>query len=343
MKKANLVYVDDETVPGIKRCGRPGAFFYRLPSGKKLTDPRQLARIASLAIPPAWRNVWIAPFAHAHLAATGRDAKGRKQYRYHPDFVAVRDAAKYAHLVEFAESLPVLRRKLAADLKKPGMPREKVLAVVVTLLEETLIRIGNEDYARANASYGLTTLRNHHVRVKGGELRFSFRGKSGRRWNLRLRDRRIAALVRRCQELPGQHLFEYRNDGGKVQSVSSADVNAYLKAVCRRPVSAKDFRTWAGTVEAALSFHALVEQEVRSSRRVLMAVIREVAERLGNTPSVCRKCYIHPAVVMAFEEGSGRLRSCRRQRGTGLSPAEKSVLALLKRARRQSRSILSGR
>src|ERR1051326_1180569 len=237
MKKQNLVYVDDETVPGIKRCGRPGRFFYRLPSGKKLTDRRQIARIAALAIPPAWNDVWISPLPHAHLAATGRDAKGRKQYRYHPDFVAVRDAAKYAHLVEFAESLPALRRKLAADLKKPGLPREKVLAVVVTLLEETLIRIGNEDYARVNASYGLTTLRNRHVRVKGEELRFSFRGKSGRRWNLKLRDRRIAALVRRCQELPGQHLFEYRGADGKVQSISSADVNAYLKAVCRRPVS----------------------------------------------------------------------------------------------------------
>ena len=329
-RRAGLRYVSDDRVAGITRHGRPGRFTYRTPSGHVLRDARTLKRIARLAIPPAWTDVWIAPFAQAHLCATGHDARGRKQYRYHPDFAAVRDGDKYARLLDFARCLPRLRQRVAADLRRPGLPREKVVAVVITLLEQTLIRIGNEDYARSNGSFGLTTLRNRHVKVTGGELRFTFRGKSGKDWQLTIQDRRVARLVRGCQELPGQHLFEYRDEAGRVQAVSSSDVNAYLHDVCGGDVSAKDFRTWAGTVEAALAFHALADKT--PSKRNVRAVIAEVAERLGNTIAVCRKCYVHPAVVDAFLRGTLVLRATGRRRGAGLSPAERSVLALLRKA-----------
>jgi DNA topoisomerase-1 len=286
-RAAGLQYVPDETVAGITRHGAPGRFYYRAPSGTRLRDAATLRRIRALAIPPAWSDVWIAPFENAHLAATGRDTKGRKQYRYHPDFAAIRDSAKYEHLAKFAESLPRLRRRLKADLVRPGLPREKILAAIVTLLEETLIRIGNEDYARANGSFGLTTLRNRHVTVKGERLRFLFKGKSGKTWNLSLHDRRVARVIRSCQELPGQHLFEYRDEGGAVHAVSSTDVNAYLREIGGADISAKDFRTWAGTVQAALAFAAY---EGRPGKRAVRAVIAGVAERLGNTVAVCRKC-----------------------------------------------------
>lgn len=328
-RRAGLRHVSDDRIPGISRHGRPGHFFYKAPDGRRVRDVHTLKRIRALAIPPAWQDVWIAPFDNAHLAATGRDARGRKQYRYHQDFAAVRDRAKYAHLARFAAGLPTLRKRLAADLKRPGLPRDKVLAVVVTLLEESLIRIGNEGYARDNGSFGLTTLRNRHVRVKGGELRFTFRGKSGKDWKLTVRDTRIAKLVRGCQELPGQHLFEYRDDDGQVQAITSTDVNAYLHDICGDDVSAKDFRTWAGTVEAALAFDAL--EDKYPSKKTVKEVVAQVAERLGNTVAVCRKCYIHPAVFESFERGQLKLQARSRRRVTGLSPAEKSVLALLKR------------
>jgi DNA topoisomerase-1 len=328
-RRAGLRYVSDDRVPGITRHGKPGRFTYRSPAGKPVRDPRLLKRIAALAIPPAWTGVWIAPFDNAHLAATGLDARGRKQYRYHADFFAVRDRAKYSRLIAFAESLSALRRKLAADMRRPGLPREKIIAVIVTLLEETLIRIGNESYARDNGSFGLTTLRNRHVTVRGGALRFTFRGKSGKDWSLAVQDKRVAKVVRGCQDLPGQHLFEYRDEAGKVQAVSSTDVNAYLHAVCGDDVSAKDFRTWAGTVEAALAFDALDDKT--PSKKTVRQVVGQVAERLGNTVAVCRKCYIHPAVFEAFERGRLRLRARGRGRRTGLSAAEKSVLALLRR------------
>jgi len=328
-RKAGLRYVSDMAVKGITRHGRPGRFFYKSPSGRILRDKRILRRIARLAIPPAWTDVWIAPFENAHLAATGRDARGRKQYRYHDDFAAVRDRAKYEHLIRFAETLPKLREKLASDLRSPGLPRGKVIACVITLLEETLIRIGNEDYARANNSFGLTTLRNRHVRVRGGALCFTFKGKSGREWDLSLRDPRVAKVVRGCQELPGQHLFGYRGEGGKTRDISSTDVNAYLHRVCGPGISAKDFRTWAGTVEAALAFDALGDKT--PSKKNEKDVVALVAARLGNTPAVCRKCYIHPAVFDAFERGRLALKSRSRTRRTGLSRVEKSVLALLKR------------
>lgn len=327
-RKAGLRYVSDTALAGITRHGRPGHFIYKSPTGRAVRDPRLLRRIAKLAIPPAWRQVWIAPFDNAHLAATGLDAKGRKQYRYHADFAAVRDRAKYDHLAQFAKHLPTLRKRLAADLKRRGLPREKVIAVVIALLEETLIRIGNEGYARDNGSFGLTTLRNRHVKIKGGELRFTFRGKSGKDWQLQLHDPRVAKVVRGCQDLPGQHLFEYRDEAGQPHSIISNDVNAYLHEVCGPDVSAKDFRTWAGTVEAALAFDALDDKY--PGKKTVKAVVAEVADRLGNTIAVCRKCYIHPAVFGAFEGGRLALASRNRRHVTGLSAAEKSVLKLLK-------------
>jgi DNA topoisomerase-1 len=329
-RRAGLRYVSDDRVAGITRHGSPGHFYYKTPSGQRIRDVRTLKRIRALAIPPAWTDVWIAPFDNAHLAATGKDARGRKQYRYHADFAAVRDRDKYLHLVHFAQSLPRLRKQLAADLRRPGLPREKVIAVIITLLEETLIRIGNEGYARDNGSFGLTTLRNRHVKVRGGELQFTFRGKSGKDWSLAIHDRRVARVVRSCQELPGQHLFEYRDEDGKIQMVTSTDVNAYLHTVCGDDISAKDFRTWAGTVEAALAFHALPDKTPTKSN--VRSVIGEVAERLGNTVAVCRKCYIHPAIFERFERGRLQLRSTGRARRTGLSAAEKAVLVLLRRS-----------
>jgi DNA topoisomerase-1 len=326
-RAAGLRYVSDERLPGIRRRGAAGHFYYVAPSGQRVRDKATLKRIRALAIPPAWTDVWIAPFANAHLMATGRDAKGRKQYRYHDGFAAVRDADKYAHLVEFASGLGQLRKRLKADLKRPGLPREKVLASVVTLLEQTLIRIGNEDYARANNSFGLTTLRNRHVKVKGSELRFLFQGKSGKQWQLAVQDPRVAKVIRSCQELPGQHLFEYRDPAGKVHAVTSSDVNQYLREVSGREISAKDFRTWAGTVAAALALRGL---EGIPSKRALRQVISGVAEKLGNTISVCRKCYVHPGVITAYEEGRLTLRLPARAKN-GLSPAEQAVLAYLKR------------
>lgn len=324
---AGLRYVNDETLRGITRRGTPGHFRYLTPNGKSLGDKAVLKRIRALAIPPAWTDVWIAPFANAHLMATGRDARGRKQYRYHSGFAAVRDADKYAHLAEFAASLPALRRRLKRDLARAGLPREKVLATIVSLLEQTLIRVGNEDYARTNHSFGLTTLRNRHVRIRGPELRFLFRGKSGKQWSLALRDRRVARVIRSCQELPGQHLFEYPDADGVVRAISSSDVNAYLREITGADISAKDFRTWAGTVKAAMVFQAAPEKIPKKTAR---ATIAAVAEELGNTAAVCRKCYIHPRIIAAFEAGALRLRVPVRGRG-GLSAAESAVLAYLRR------------
>ena len=321
-RAAGLRYVSDEITAGISRHGAPGHFYYKRADGQLVKDKATLKRIRKLAIPPAWKNVWIAPFANAHLMATGRDARGRKQYRYHRDFAAVRDADKYAHLADFAASLPAIRRRLKRDLSRPGLERKKILAAIVTLLEQTLIRIGNEDYARANHSFGLTTLRNGHVKVRGEELRFLFRGKSGKRWSLSVRDKRVARVIRSCQELPGQHLFEYRDTDGAVHAVSSSDVNAYLREITGTDISAKDFRTWAGTLKAAM-----LSQSAKPSAR---AIVAAVAEELGNTAAVCRKCYIHPRILAALESGDLVL-----QPGPPgpkqLTAAERSVLAYLRK------------
>jgi len=332
-KAVGLRYVSDQQ-SGISRIGAPGHFRYRGPDGKSIRDRETLARIKSLVIPPAWTDVWIARGADAHLQATGRDARGRKQYRYHPDFAQIRDAVKYAHLVEFAEALPGLRRRLKRDLRRPGLPREKILAAIVTLLEQTLIRVGNEDYARANKSFGLTTLRNRHVKVRGAEVRFLFKGKSGKQWSLAVRDRRVSKVLRSCQELPGQHLFEYLGDDGAVHGVSSSDVNDYLREITGRDITAKDFRTWAGTVKAAMGFR---EQDGPFTKKAVRSVIAVVAEELGNTVAVCRKCYIHPGVLAGFEAGTLRLHVPARGRD-GLNPQELAVLAYLKRLARHKRA-----
>jgi DNA topoisomerase-1 len=324
---AGLRYVSDET-GGITRLGSPKRFRYRDAHDKPVRDSKALLRIRELAIPPAWTGVWIAPGANAHLQATGRDAKGRKQYRYHPDFIAIRDSAKYAHLAEFANALPALRKRLKSDLRRPDLCREKVMAAVVTLLEETLIRVGNEDYVRSNTSFGLTTLRNRHVRVRGEALRFQFKGKSGKLWDLSIRDRRVAKIVASCQELPGQHLFEYRDDQGVVRAVSSSEVNAYLREISGRDITAKDFRTWAGTVKAAIGFAGT---DASPNKKNVRAVIAAVAAELGNTIAICRRCYIHPGVIAAFEDGRMTLRVPHKGR-KGLSRNELAVMGFLRKA-----------
>lgn len=332
--EAGLRYLTD-SVPGITRRKQARGFSYWLPNGKRLRDAQTLGRIAKLAIPPAWTNVWISPDPNGHLAATGRDSKGRKQYRYNAEFVAVRDAAKYEHVLEFARALPSLRRRVERDMNKAGLPREKVLAAIVYLLERTLSRVGNEDYSKENHSYGLTTLRNRHVRVNGPELKFLFTGKGGKTWRLSLKDRRVAKVVRACQELPGQHLFGYRADDGTVQPVGSSDVNAYLNEATGQAITAKDFRTWFGTVEAAMALEVL-SGEKPTKKRVREA-IAQAAERLGNTVTICRKCYVHPEIIKAFEEG---LFTLPRIRSTGGLPIhEARVLAFLKKRLALARNI----
>jgi DNA topoisomerase-1 len=332
---AGLVYVSDEE-PGIRRRKAGKGFVFLKPNGSRVTDEATLDRIRALAIPPAYTDVWICARANGHIQATGRDAKGRKQYRYHPAFREVRESAKFEHIVEFAKVLPSLRSRIEADMAKPGLSREKVLATVVSLLENTLIRVGNDDYAKQNKSYGLTTLRNRHVKVDGAALRFSFKGKSGKTWRLDVKDRRIAKVVRACQELPGQDLFAYVDDDGEPRDVTSADVNAYLKEVTGRDITAKDFRTWAGTVLAALALAEFesVDSEAKAKKNV-RAAIESVASRLGNTPTICRKCYVHPEVITSYLDGD-LLLEIREEVEAELSgslgdlkPEEAAVLGLL--------------
>lgn len=332
---AGLVYVSDED-RGIRRERSGDAFRYYKPDGEPLADEATLERVRKLAIPPAWADVWICARANGHLQATGRDARGRKQYRYHPQFREVREGTKYGHMMEFARSLPAIRARLAEHMALRGLPREKVLATVVHLLETTLIRIGNDDYARTNRSYGLTTLRNPHVKVEGSELRFQFKGKSGKTWRLQVKDRRIARIVRACQDLPGQRLFQYRDEAGEVRDVTSADVNAYLKEVTGTDITAKDFRTWAGTVMAALALREFEASDTQAAQKKnLKAAIERVAARLGNTPTICRKCYIHPEVLDAYVQGQLQLemrRDADEDPSGGMArlrPEEAAVLALL--------------
>jgi DNA topoisomerase-1 len=288
-----------------------------------------------LAIPPAWTSVWICPSRSGHLQATGRDARGRKQYRYHSRWREVRDSSKYDRLIAFAEALPQVRQCTARDLALPGLPRQKVLATVVQLLEKTLIRIGNDEYARANHSYGLTTLRDGHVDVSGSRLRFEFRGKSGIRHSVDISDRRLARIVKSCQDLPGHELFQYMDADGTRQTVDSADVNAYVREIAGHDFTAKDFRTWAGTVLAACALKELASfTSSTQAKRNIVQAIESVAKRLGNTKAVCRKCYVHPAVIEWYEEGTVIRLSARRNGKTAkvvtaLSPEEAAVLALL--------------
>ena len=303
-KAAGLRYVSD-TVPGIRRrrCGK--GFRYIDPEGKTVRDKETLARIRSLVIPPAWTGVWICPNPKGHLQVTGRDARGRKQSRYHPRWREVRDETKYERMMIFGAALPSIRERVEHDLSLPGLPREKVLATIVRLMELTLIRVGNEEYARHNKSYGLTTMRDKHVEIDGATVTFKFQGKSGVKHTVDITDRRIARIVQRCEEIPGYELFQYVEKDGTHRSVDSADVNDYLREISNQEFTAKDFRTWAGTVLVCMTLREFESfaSETEAKRNIVQA-IKRVATRLGNTPSVCRKCYVHPAVLDFYMNGT---------------------------------------
>src|SRR5437588_2266618 len=345
-KAAGLRYVDD-SAPGFTRKKVGTGFGYRDTGGKVVRDPEPIKRVRSIGIPPAYTDVWICPDPRGHIQATGRDAKGRKQYRYHPRWVEVRDSTKYAHMLEFAHALPKIRARLDADMKLPGLPREKVLATVVHLLETTLIRVGNEDYVKENKSYGLTTLRNRHVDVNGKELRFEFKGKSGKLWKLKVENRRVAKVVKACQDLPGQHLFQYIDEDKERREVTSADVNDYLREISGLDITAKDFRTWAGTVLAAmaLSEFEAVDSQAHAKKNI-KAAIERVSSRLGNTPTICRKCYVHPEVFNSYLDGNliadikQEVEQELKADMTDLRPEEAALLALLhKRLGREMKKV----
>lgn len=331
-----LRYLTDN-VPGIVRKRTRGRFVYISPKGRAVRDERLITRIKKLAIPPAWEDVWIAPFDNAHLQATGRDARGRKQYRYHERWRQVRDATKFDRLVRFGGKLPALRRKLRADLARPGMPREKILAAMARILETTFIRAGNEEYARTNRSYGLASLRNHHAKVRGQQIYFEFVGKGGKRHSITVKDRRLARIIRKCRELPGQLLFEYVAEDGSLQAVASSDLNQYIKEATGEDFTAKDFRTWAATVLAAEALGELGPAGSKAeAKRKITAALEHVSNRLGNTVSICRKCYVHPAVLECYIDGTLPLETFR-QKGTlpervrvSLNELEKAVLRFLR-------------
>jgi DNA topoisomerase-1 len=309
VKAAGLGYVSDLD-PGIRRRKAGHGFSYKDPEGKPVTDAATLERIRGLVIPPAWTDVWIAPTARGHIQATGRDAKGRKQYRYHDRWRAVRDEGKYDRLIGFGRALPRLRARVDADLARHGLPRDKVLAAVIRVMEMTLIRVGNEEYAKANRSFGLTTLRNRHARIGATQATFEFRGKSGKIHQVGFSDRRLARIVKACQDLPGQRLFQYLDDDGQRHSVESADVNAYIRDAIGEDYSAKDLRTWAGTVAAARALTLCPRYaDATEARRNVSTCIKAVAGILGNTAAVCRKAYIHPAVLAAYEAGDLPLKA----------------------------------
>jgi len=327
-RAAGLRYVTGAR-PGIRRQRAGQAFRYIGTNGKTLRDAETLSRIRALAIPPAWRDVWICPLEDGHLQAIGRDARGRKQYRYHTRWREVRDEAKYGRLAAFGRTLPRIRRRVARDLAKPGLPRDKVLATVVRLLESTFIRIGNAEYARENDSFGLTTLRDRQVRVEGSRLRFKFRGKSGVPHEVALADARLARIVRHMQELPGEELFHYIDDAGEPRPIESADVNAYLRSIAGDDFTSKDFRTWAGTLLCARALAALpAPHSTTAGRRDIRRAVEAASQMLRNTPSVCRKCYIHPQVFETYL--GGRLQEAMRGRSE-----ETALIELLEnRARR---------
>jgi DNA topoisomerase I len=332
---AGLRYVRDDR-PGIRRERDGDDFRYLGRDGQPITNARTLARIQSLGIPPAWTDVWICADPRGHIQATGRDAKGRKQYRYHPRWREVRDETKYGRMMAFGQALPQIRARVDADLARPGLPREKALATVVRLLEKTFIRVGNEEYARQNDSYGLTTLRNEHVEVEGSKVRFHFRGKSGKEHDIDLADRRVARIIRKMQDLPGQEVFAYKDDDGEARSIDSDDVNAYLREITGQDFTAKDFRTWAGTVLAAM---ALEEAEIgetnAQAKKNVVRAIETVAARLGNTPAICRKCYVHPAIISSYLDGTlvesmkQRVAEALEEGSQSLNRQEASVLRLL--------------
>jgi DNA topoisomerase-1 len=334
-KAAGLRYTTD-AIPGIRRVKRGKHFSFIAADGKPLTDKGEIARIKSLAIPPAYTDVWICPQANGHLQATGRDARGRKQYRYHKRWREVRDENKFDRMIEFAKALPNIRKAVARDIALSGMPREKVLATIVSLMERTAIRVGNEEYARENDSYGLTTLREEHVDVKGATVRFHFRGKSGKKHQVEVRDKRIARIIQKSQDLPGQQLFEYLDDDGTARPVRSEDVNEYLKEISGGEFTAKDFRTWEATMMCALELAALEAQEHNQTERkkLVTDVIKKVAEHLGNTPAVCKKSYVYPGVVDEFlSNGALELiaKAVEKAAPHALDRHETAVVALIER------------
>ncbi len=339
-RAAGLRWVSDD-MPGIRRRKRGTGFSYTLPSGGALS-PKELERIRKLAIPPAWTDVWICPVPNGHLQATGRDARGRKQYRYHPEWRSVRDETKFGRMILFGEALPKLRERIERDLSQRGLPRTKVLAAVIRLLETTLIRVGNREYMKQNNSFGLTTLRDGHVDVDGAKIRFEFRGKSGKDHSVEIHDRRLARVVKQCRDLPGQTLFQYVDENGEQQKVRSEDVNAYLREISGEDFTAKDFRTWGGTVLmlSALLDVGVCESEREANRAVVQAV-KDVAANLGNRPAICRKYYIHPVVIETFVQGelidalSGAVEDSDGEDGggNGLRRLEGQVLALLRGTR----------
>ena len=332
---AGLRYVTD-AAPGIRRQRAGSGFSYIGADGSRITDEKTLQRIRKLAIPPAYTDVWICPSANGHLQATGRDARGRKQYRYHPKWREVRDETKYSRMVAFSEVLPKIRARVDADLGRPGLPREKVLATVVRLLECTNIRVGNDEYARANGSYGLTTLRDKHVEVSGGNLRFSFKGKSGKTHEVELSDRRLARIVQRCRDVPGEELFQYLDEDGARQTVGSGDVNDYLREVSGQEFTAKDFRTWSGTLLAVTALREVGPMDTdREAKAAIVQAVDRVAEQLNNTRAVCRKYYIHPTVLESYLAGtllSGLGNGTRAAAAsTALTHEEKALVRLLTR------------
>lgn len=335
--EAGLVYVSHER-PGITRRRAGKVFVYFDARGKRVKETSELLRFRELAIPPAWQEVWICPSPRGHIQAVGKDARGRMQYRYHPRWRAVRDESKYGRMTDFGKALPAIRRAVDRDLRLPGLPREKVLATVVKLLETTLIRVGNEEYAKANKSFGLTTIHNNHVKVKGSKIHFEFRGKSGVEHEIDIKSERLAEVVRKCQELPEQELFEYVDHDKSRHDITSSDVNAYLKEISGHDFTAKDFRTWFGTVLAAMAlqeFEAFDSQA--QAKRNVVAAIERVASKLGNTKAVCRKCYIHPAVIDLYMDG--QLAAALKQRVEAklkrslhsLKPEEAAVLVMLEK------------
>jgi DNA topoisomerase-1 len=302
--EAGLYYVSDHAA-GYTRRARGKQFEFLDAEGKPIRDEQRLLRIKRLAIPPAWTAVWVCTLPNGHIQATGRDARGRKQYRYHDRWRQVRDENKFERLAHFGKKLASIRRRVARDIKSPGLPQQKVLATIVRLLERTFIRIGNEEYARENKSFGLTTLKNRHVTIKGAQVRFRFRGKRGRHVEVDVTDHRVAKVISKCQDLPGQDLFQYVDDEGEIQEVTSQDVNNYLREITGEDFSAKDFRTWGGTVLAAIALNAQGKFETRKQAKAnVKTAICAVAQLLGNTPAICRKCYVHPAVLEAYLKGS---------------------------------------
>lgn len=341
-KSAGLRYVNDSD-RGIRRERAGRDFRYRTPSGKIISDRATLGRIKRLAIPPAWSEVWICAQGDGHIQATGRDARGRKQYRYHPHWREARDETKYERMIAFGQALPRIRRRIARDIAQPGLGRDKVLATMMRLLETTLVRVGNEEYARANGSFGLSTMRDQHAKIRAGTIRFEFKGKSGKHHRIQLHDPRLASIVRQVQELPGQELFQYVDEHGAVQDIKSDDVNDYLRRVAGAEFSAKDFRTWAGTVLAAIALQQFERFETKKeAKKNLVAAVERVAERLGNTPAVCRKCYIHPVVMQSYLDGATiavireRAEDALRRGLHELTGAEGAVLAFLQQQLRKS-------